>query len=175
MTLGFKELEELINDIQIKISEEISLANRNGCLDEVLKKYDYGQEEKYYPYVDVSRGKILLLGYSEVSINDIYGICKGYGIEKKDIDIMTEYDKLPHFQCDNLRCSNKYSDIFIGPLPHKMSGIGKHSSLLSMIEEKPDDFGKLYTFNDSGVLKITKESLKKAIINSRKYKDISRI
>jgi hypothetical protein len=175
LALNFKELEELIIDVQTKISEEITFANRTGRLEKVLEKYGLGYEENYYPYIDISRSKILVLGYSEVSLNDLYGVFKKYGIYKKDIDIVCDYDKLPNYQCGDLRCSSKYSDIFIGPLPHKMSGIGQYKSLISMIEDKPDDFGKLYKFDDTGKLKITKEALKRAILQSIKYKESTRI
>ena len=171
MKLGYEELQELILDIQNKISEEITLANRTEGLEEVLMKYGFDDKEVYYPYVETSRAKILLLGHSEVSINDIYGICKSFELDKDDIEIFDDYNKLTSFRCDVLRFSCKYSDIIIGPLPHKMAGIGNYSSLISMIEDCPQEFPKLIKVDYSGELKITKESLKRAFVKTLKYKD----
>jgi len=173
--LGYEELQELILEIQNKISEEITLANRTEGLEEILNKYGFNIEEVYYPYTEISRAKILLIGYSEVSTNDIYGICKSFNLDKNDIEIFDDYSKLPNFKCEILRYSDKYSDLLIGPLPHKMSGIGNHSSLISMIEDCPYEFPKLIKLDYTGELKITKESLKRALAKTLKYKEKNQI
>ena len=63
--LDYKELELLIEEVSQKVREDIIIANRSGNLDEILKKYDYVEEqEKWYSYPNTS--KMIVIGSIEV-------------------------------------------------------------------------------------------------------------
>ncbi len=107
--------------------------------------------------------RILVIGDSQVKENDLSGIFKVEGFNKNNIDLQLDYAKLPQFNISEIQYSDKYDCILVGPVPHKMRGIGSYSSLLELLknEEGYPYTIKIQTQNDE--LKITKSGLKKAI------------
>lgn len=172
--LGYNELKTLIDDIYDKITEEITLANRSGEeeLKTVLMKYGFESKKEEYLFCDIRSSKILVLGNTQVSIQDLKGIAKSIGIDPDRIDFELDYNRITNFDVENLRFNTKYSDILVGPVPHKVKGIDGNSSLITHIEENQEEFPKLIRVMDSNGLKITKTSFKEALINTRLFKEI---
>ena len=64
-----------------------------------------------------------------------------------------------------------YSDILVGPLPHKVKGIENYSSFLAMAEANPEEFPKIIRLEGSNELKITKHSFLDGLLKTRLYND----
>ena len=167
--LGHEELGEIINSITERISREILLANRTGNLEQVLSKYNHliqKKEENDQIIISPNKAKILILGFSQVSKNDIYLTFKQYGIPSTSIEIIDEESKLSQFNIDSLLYSQTYTDLFIGPIKHSMKGKGDFESIIEYVKANGNAFPNLGVLMVNGELKITKTSIKAAIENS---------
>ena len=88
------------------------------------------------------------------------------------IEFELDYTKLHNYDFGNLRNSMTYSDVLVGPLPHKVEGIGSFSSFLAMVDSCPEEFPKVIRLEASNELKITKESFKNGLLNTRLFNDL---
>lgn len=127
--LNINELQELIDKTIEKVQSEIIIANRCGYLDEVLKKYGL-YEEEYFP-CEKRIAKILVIGQSSVSKDDLLRKIKKYGLKEDRFEFVLDYDAAQNYNMEHLRFNNKYSDIFVGPMPHKATGMGDCSSIIT--------------------------------------------
>ena len=87
--LGEVELNKLIFDIQDKIVQEITYANRCGEseLKEVLEKYGFYEDKKESnPYIDLRSAKILIIGNLLVGKNIADMTAKKLGIDPDRIE-----------------------------------------------------------------------------------------
>jgi hypothetical protein len=159
------ELEELFSEIYNNLIEEIHLANRLGHLDEVLKKYGIKSKKTEKKYFELNRAKILLVGDLQVSIDIIYKILKDYGLTTERIEHVS-YDQAKTFPWNKIENSMIYTDIFLGPIPHKLTSIQKYSSLIAMIEANSESYPKLHRLEANQMLKITKTSFMEALKKS---------
>lgn len=166
--LGHEELGEIINSITERISHEILLANRTGNLEQVLSKYIDLIQKKENDQIIISsnKAKILILGFSQVSKNDIYLTFKQYGIPSTSIDIIDEESKISQFNIDSLLYSQTYTDLFIGPIKHSMKSKGDYESIIEYVKANRNAFPTLAVLMVNGELKISKTSIKAAIENS---------
>lgn len=171
--LDYKELELLIEEVSQKVREDIIIANRSGNLEEILKKYDYVEEqEKWYSYPNTS--KMIVIGSIEVKEKEVLGCMKAVGIDKNRVEFYTDYEKLTNMNFSFLRNNFNYSDILVCAMPHKISGIGEYASLISMIESNPKEFPTLTKITDeSGNLKFSNSAFKKALIKTNMFKEIN--
>lgn len=165
------DLLELSEKIYQKILKEISIAYSENKIDEVLNKYGLANEIEY-PCYDINNGKILVVGDSRVNKSDLIGIAKQYGIRESRIEFQLDYTRLHNFDFGNLRNSFVYSDILVGPLPHKVEGINGFSSFLAMVEANPEEFPMVIRLESANELKITKESFKNGLLKTRLYRDL---
>lgn len=165
------DLLELSEKIYQKVLKEVTIAYSENKINEVLIKYGLIDEIEY-PYYDINNGKILVVGDSRVNKNDLIGIAKQYGLKESRIDFQLDYIKLHNFDFGNLRNSFTYSDVLVGPLPHKVEGIDGFSSFLAMVEANPEEFPKITRLESSNELKITKESFKNGLLKTRLYSDL---
>lgn len=172
--LEYNELEILIEEITEKITREIIMANRTGNLNEVLKKY--GLDESITSdenlLLNMNKAKILLIGNTETKVSDLMKAAKYMGIDAEKIEYFLDYEKITNFNFGKLRYSTVYSDILVGPIPHKVKGIEENSSLIVMIESNQEEFPKLTKVMSEGELKISKNSFQKALQNTRLYRDL---
>ena len=123
----------------------------------------YGlNDEIEYPYYDINNSKILVVGNSVVNKDILVSIAKKYGIRENRLE----------FELDYTRLHNYDFDVLVGPLPHKVEGIDGFSSFLAMTDANPSEFPKITRLESSNELKITKESFKNGILNSRLYSDL---
>jgi hypothetical protein len=79
------------------------------------------------------------------------------------------YDEAKHFDFKHLRHSRRYSDVFIGPVPHKVTSLNDASSILQQIRKTPQDYPKLHELIDSNGLRINVQSFRNALYQSRLY------
>ena len=170
--LGIEELETILDQIHEKIDSEISLANRIGEeeLLRVLKKYQVELPEKEsYSYIDLNTSRILIVGQLNLRKKDVNGICKNLFIDPERLDYI-DYEEATNFNYEKLEYSNRYSDVIFGATPHKGSGIGDNSSIITMLENNQERYPKVIRAMESNGLKLTKTSLKEALMKTRIYK-----
>lgn len=168
--LNSKELFDLIENIKDQIEKEIIRANRTGTLQEILNKYNFEIEENYW-YCEPRLAKVLVIGQSSVSIDVLRSIVKKHGIDKDRFEFVLEYDEAQNYPMKSLRFNSKYSDIFVGPMPHKTKSMGDCSSIIAEIQNNQLDYPKLTKMVSNGELKITKTSFEEALLRSQLMKN----
>ena len=97
---------------------------------------------------------------------------KKYGINNDRFDFVLEYEDVKKFPIKTLRNNQKYCDIFIGPIPHKINGLEDCKSLITHIQNNQSEYPKLTKLMSSDNLKITKASFEEALLNSQLMKKI---
>ena len=165
------DLNEIVEKVYQKVVQEITEAYNEKKLDEELKKYGL-EDEIDYPYYDINNSKILVVGNSVVNKDILISIAKKYGIRENRLEFELDYTRLHNFNFGKLRNSMVYSDVLVGPLPHKVEGIAGFSSFLAMTDANPSEFPKIIRLEGSNELKITKESFKTGITKTRLYNDL---
>lgn len=164
--LDIDELQEVID----KFIEKITLANRTGNISEILAKFDIDCEQ--YAYCEYKIAKILVIGYSEVNIVDLKRVIRKHNLDEDRFEFVIDDESIKSYPMNSLKNNYKYSDIFIGPIPHKTTGMGDCSSIIAEIKNHQDEYPKLTELRDTNVLKISKSSFEKAILNSELYKKL---
>ena len=161
-------LAEILERIYAKLTKEVTEAYYNDEVEKVLEKYELADEIEYN-YYDSNRSKILVLGGSVVSKDDLLGKAKKMGIRKEQIEFGPDYTRMHNYDYSQLRNNFNYSDILIGPIPHKGKNIEGYSSFLAMAKSNPADFPKIITLEGSNKLKITITSFENGIKQTRLY------
>lgn len=164
------DLAEILEKVYSKIAKEITDAYYNDEIDYILEKYDL-KDEISYSYYDFNNAKILVVGNSMISKDVMISIAKKYGIKENRLEFELDYDRLHNYNFGNLRNNMSYSDILVGPLPHKVKGIENYSSFLAMAEANPEEFPKIIRLEGSNELKITKQSFLDGLLKTRLYND----
>ena len=169
--LGIEELNDILNSIYEKLVEEITLANRIGEeeLNNVLEKYGFeNNQEESYSYIDYRNAKILIIGQINIKAKDINGLCKSMGFNPEQIDYVS-YNEATNYNYENLRFSNKYSDVIFGATPHKGKGIEDNSSIINFLENNKSEFPNIIRATDSNGLNLNKTTLKSSLLKTRLY------
>lgn len=151
---SYEHLLEQKNDLIKKIT-----AN-DKCIDNINKSLQCGNDNGHG--LLEGRKKILVIGQTEVSTEKLLGISKDYGYEKSDFVFWDDYSKIKSYAERMDGGSLSFIGIIAGPMPHKVSALGEHSSLL----EKMKQAGYPHmeeARSESGELKITKHSFRKAL------------
>lgn len=159
-----------ISEIVDKFIEILTKANREGRVSEVLEKF--GIDTQQYAYCEYKSAKILVIGYSEVNIVDLKRVVRKYHLNEDKFEFVLEPDYIKNYPMDSLKNNYRYSDIFIGPIPHKTTGMGDTSSIIAKIKNNQDEYPKLTELKDANELKISKSSFEKAILGSEMLKNI---
>ena len=164
-------LAEILESIYAKISKEVVNAYNENKLDELLEKYGL-QDEVEYNYYDSNSSKILILGDLATNKNELLGKAKSLGINKEQIEFGPDYVRMHNFDYEKLRNNFTYSDVMVGPIPHKGKNIKGYSSFLAMAKAMPSEFPKIIQLESSNELKITKHSFEHGIKQTRLYADL---
>lgn len=173
--LDSQKLQFLIDEIYSKIVEEVTLANRTSQdeLNKILDKYGFAEKKQSYQYCNVRSSKIIVFGRTEVKQNILDAIAKDLGIQPDRIDYIS-YDDTTNYDISNLEYSNKYSDILVGPVPHKAKNMGDYSSMIESIEANTECFPPLIRVTDeTGTLRISKTSFKTALLRTQLYRELN--
>lgn len=165
------DLTQLLEKIYQKLTTEVTNAYYNGDLDELLKKYGIEDETEHF-YYDTNHSKIIVIGDTMINKNEMEYIAKQNGINPKRMEFVLEYDKITNYNFEKFKYNMSYSDILVGPIPHKVNGLDDSSSFLSMARKHPDIFPKVIELRDSNKLKITKSSFQKGLLETRFYNEI---
>ena len=161
------ELADILENIYQKISREITEAYFNDELDIILEKYGLNNKISY-SYYDRNNAKILVVGDSTIGKDLMLRIAKKFGIVEKQIELQLDYDKLKSYNFSKLQNSMTYSDVLVGPIPHKVGGL---DNFISKVESNPEEYPKLIKLEGSNEYKITKNAFTKALLETRLYND----
>ena len=129
-------------------------------IDNINKSLQYGNNIGHY--LLEGRKKILVIGQAEVSTDKLLGISKSYGYEKSDFVFWDDYSKIKSYAERMDGGSLSFMGIIAGPMPHKVSGLGDHSSLIEKMKQ-PGYPHMEEARSESGELKLTKHSFRKAL------------
>lgn len=157
-SLDDEELELLIDEI----THRISLANRTGTLEDILRKAGWSDIlEEQTPFQPFENGIITIIGESEIKINEMIAIAEKAGIERNRLDFYIGYEKAKTFDYKKFQFQPKYRAVLFGPVPHCSIGKGKNSSVINKMESE-EGYPQVIRIKEAGGsrLKITKESLR---------------
>jgi len=162
-------LTELLEQIYIKLTREVTNAYYNNKINDIMIKYDLIKSEVNIETYDKD-AKILVLGALSCNKDDLLKKAKSLGIRKDKIEFGPDYVQMHNFNYEKLRNNTSYSDILVGPVPHKGKGIDGYSSFLSRAKSNPSEFPNIIQIESSNELKITKASFEKALKKIKLYK-----
>lgn len=157
------EMESQISSLlSLQKIEEPILDHDHGA--ELIPKLESGENVDDNLHVVTGRKpKVLIFGASQISIEHMIGIAKLFGLDKDQLEFMIDYDQNKRFDFNKIRYNSPYGGILIGPVAHKIVGLGDNSSLIEklMNEEGYPHVEVIKT--SSGELKITKTAFKDAM------------
>lgn len=161
--LDKQEFELLADRVTERIIEKLSVANRLGTLEELLKKWELGDIQFKSAYETYDDGKIVILGDSRVQMNDLMKAIKQSGLDKDRFEFHLDYDKAQRFNYKKYEYNQNYRVILVGALPHSTHDKGNFGSPIEMMKKTPG-FPRVIELKESnGSLKITSSNLKKEL------------
>ena len=161
--LNSERLEELIDTI----TEKIILANRMDELDNLLDSWGLHNLIENEPlssdtfYDTYRKGKIVVLGSSQVKEHDLLGIVKSLGLDKDRFEFCLYYKQILSYPFSKLQYNPDYRLVIVGAMPHSTAGKGDSSSAIADME-KGNGYPKVIRLG-SNELKISKSNFKKAL------------
>ncbi len=160
-----------LQDILIEFEREAHLANNEGTIFSFLKEHGISFEERdEFPY-DRERVKILIAGASMVDVNEITKTLKQLGINRSRVDTVLDYEELQKYKWRTLQYSDKYSDVIVGPMGHSAVDKGEFSSIIARMENE-DGWPNVIRATANQELKITKNSLREALVETQFYQKL---
>lgn len=158
--LSIAELDELLDQIRAKVC----LANRTGQIDELLASWGLLElvNDTAPLYATNKKGKILVIGDSEINKDRMLSIAKNLGIDKNRFEFELDWDKFARFDFRKLRNNDNYSLVMLGPLPHSCSGKADSSSIITELETGCG-YPKTTRIRNEHGLKITNSTFKNAL------------
>lgn len=157
--LNYEELEEVIE----KVTAKITLANRSGELEELLNSWGFDNLISQSPaYVTDKKGKIVVIGASEIKENVLNGIIKSLGLDKNRFEFCLDYDRAKTFQYSKLRYNPNYRVVLFGPVPHSSTGKNDSSSVIAEMKNH-EGYPRVEILSGNNAVKITKSNFKDAL------------
>lgn len=171
MRLHPEELDTLINEVLNKIQLELIRGNAQDELDKVLTKYGLSELfESVSPSCDfyktnIRGTKILVLAVEFPNV-DRWKLTakKKFNISQDRIEFQVIKN---NFDYGKLRNTSAYSDIIVGPVPHKGVGIGDNSSFLAEVERHREEYPKVHRMQDgTGTLMWSQAAFERCLANT---------
>ena len=165
MALSQYELMDLCDAVEARIADAIVpaiiRANRTDELNDLLELL--GMADLVVQGSRRSRGKIIVLGKSEVKESKLRSIAKAHGISGDRIEFCLEYKRLEHYPFDRLRNNPAIEAVLAGPMPHSTPGKRNASSAITEMEDRPDIYPHVIQMEDAHGPKITCNSFAQAL------------
>lgn len=114
---------------------------------------------------------ILVIGATQLNHEEMIQLAQKYGIDKRHLEIVTDYKRIVHYDFDKLKNNHKYLAVIYGPCPHKCKGCKGYNSPIARMDTE-SYFPITIKSIANGVLKITKHSFSKALeslVNNSNY------
>lgn len=170
MQYTHKQKSVILQKIIDKISKEIFRAIEDSEIDIIMDKYGVTLGESIMP-VNKNTSTILVLGALKGKKSDYQMTARKLNIPENNVEFVDDYSKMHTFNAEQLRYSDRYSDIIIGPTPHSMKNKGDFSSIITMIENNPKEYPKLLKAIANNSLKITNSNFKELLKQTRYYQE----
>lgn len=173
MQVALSELSSIKARIISKVQKEIDMANKNDELELILEKYGITLEEERLP-INTRTYRILVVGALAGSIKDYQSASKKVGINPDHIEFI-DYDSFKKFDVVKLEYSNEYSDIILGPVPHKVEGMGDTRSFASLVEREPLKYPRAIRANANSLehqLKLSISTFKECLTKTFYYESL---
>ena len=157
--LGYEELDEIIE----KVAAKITLANRFGELEELLRSWGFADLlSPSSAYETDKNGKIVVIGASEVKENIILGIIKSFGFDKNRFEFCLDYEKAKTFPYWKLRYNPDYRVVIFGPVPHSSTGKNDSSSVIAEMKNH-EGYPRVEVLSGNSSVKITKSNFREVL------------
>ena len=166
MPYSIAQKAKIKSKVLAKISMEFSYADSDEDISEIMDKYGIHLEEEP-AYVNTRQMKILVFGALAGKVNDYKMAARKLGISDDCVVFEKDYEKLSRYDVSRLENSMQYSDIIVGPNPHKQTNINGYSSMLSMIKSNPSKYPRLIESHANQALKITIRNFREALLSTR--------
>ena len=168
MRLNPEELQAFIEEALNKVHLDLIRGNQRGELREVAERYNLTELlEGSAPSCDfyrnnARRAKILVLAIQLPNVDDWkLRAKKKYRIPPDRIEFQAIKS---NFDYGHLAYSNAYSDVIVGPVPHKGVGIDDNSSFLAAVCRHPEDYPKVHRMVDSnGELTLSQSAFERCL------------
>lgn len=166
--LSVEELSELedriIEEIQDKWTEILTMANKHNQLEELLTLLRLPEllapeKETFKSY---KNGKIMVIGGTEVKEDVLLAIGKKLGIDKSRFEFCLDYEDIQKYNFRKMQYSPQYRVILFGPAPHSGYGKGDSGSILAELE-KTEGYPRVERLISGTELKITKSNYKEKL------------
>ena len=157
--LGYEESDEIIE----KVTAKITLANRSGELEELLRSW--GFTDLLSPssaYETDKNGKIVVIGASEVKENIILGIIKSFGLDKNRFEFCLDYERAKTFPYKKLQYNPDYRVVIFGPVPHSSTGKNDSSSVIAEMKNH-EGYPRVEVLSGNSSVKITKSNFREVL------------
>ena len=162
------QLSKLEEDLSVELSENllhiISKLNRENTLMDFLDLIglrELVEENEYRPF---KKGKIIIVGQSEISKDTILSTAKNLGIEKTRIEMCLTYDDASRYDFGKTQYNPQYSLILVGPMGHSGPSKEDYSSVITALENK-EGYPPIIRLGTNS-LKITKTGIKTAFLEA---------
>lgn len=158
--------DSIISQASVRLINDLTDAKSMEDFNHILSRLGYEDLIIYEDYWSdtLPFGKILVIGDPAMSIDDMSGCFKSYGIMKDRVEYIS-FEAFKNYNIGRLEYSTDYRLILIGPVSHKAKGMGKVRSSISSLEDNPNitKVKRIQAKSSSNNLKITKSALKEAI------------
>lgn len=161
-------LQKLYSKIQF---EFMQASDDNEKLNELMEKYGIVLEDNAM-WINLKDSKILIVGALAGKKNDFITCAKKSGINERNLEFFSDYEKLTNLGLAKLEYSNKYSDIIFGPVPHSMVGKNDSTSIIAKMESEPSKYPRVTRAKTENEIKLSISSFKKAITCTRYYESL---
>jgi hypothetical protein len=153
-----------------KLFNPICLYRENKIFRDKMVQINNERERLLKELADIRDGwseikniRLLVLGTGSLRNDVIFGVAKGFGYEKSQIDLQNDYDKNKRFDLRKIQYSQKYGGILVGPIAHKVVGLGDYNSVIQKLNSEAGYPPLVAIRAKSGELKITKTAVKESL------------
>lgn len=165
MTLDQETLMEIMTEASHRFHQQMRIAHRQNRLEsflEAMEMADLFPKHSSELFESNRNGKILIVGDSQINVNQLLGCFKQFGIPKERVEAILDYEKVSTYNFQHLQYNPNYRLILFGATPHSGKSMGDNSSIITHLENS-DGYPKVVRLADDHGLKITKTGLKTAL------------
>lgn len=151
-----QELEELLRGAELQSDQQRQEFVEQLRVGIGIESAEVGAAKKSF--------KILVLGASQITEKQMWGIAGTAGIAKEQLVLHLEYEENKRFNLDSLKYNSPFQGILLGPIAHKVVDLGDHASVLQKLQSEEGFPPVEEVRTHAGELKITKTSFREALL-----------
>lgn len=163
--IQYDNLPALFNQVVDHIKNNLSLAVREGNLEDYLTRIGYltinSKQDSLSTRIAT---RILVIGDSRSSRRNLESIAESSPLNKFNFDYIIDYDDISKFDFNSLMYSIKYIAVLVGPMAHHQKGVDGFSSMIKRMEEETDVYPEVIRItNGRGALHISNNTFREAL------------